>query len=123
MACLGGDLVGEDHGVLLEAHGGELLREGRHVVAELHELRVGLGAGGEVRAEVLDLGAHGGLGVDGDGHRALAAAVLLFIRGGADGLSAATAVVTAPSAVGGYAQSGVLQVGASLAALAYYLFL
>jgi hypothetical protein len=54
---------------------------------------------------------------------ALAAAVLLFIRGGADGLSAATAVVTAPSAVGGYAQSGLLQVGASLAALAYYLFL
>ena len=41
----------------------------------------------------------------------------------ADGLSAATAVVTVPSAVGGYAQSGVLQVGASLAALAYYLFL
>lgn len=51
----------------------------------------------------------------------LAAALLLFIRGGADGLSAAGALVTG-SGAGDFAQSAVLQVGLSIAALVFYLF-
>ena len=52
----------------------------------------------------------------------LAGALLLFIRGGADGLSYLGTLAMGGDGGASYAQSAVLQVGLSLAALAFYLF-